>query len=183
MVLFAQQLKVQGFETKPTRISAALQTLNNITYHVVKGQHKSFALWLAVRSICSHLLLQLVQVKHFIQAVVIIADHIKNNMAIIFKGIDLMEDSHRTRVEFDPYFLLCLSVNKMNQGLMSISDERMVQIVEVSCNTVQLTDTCLDYTQRSERVHSYAVFRVEFHAAGPADPPQICCGHFEDIQL
>lgn len=96
----------------------------NITYHVAKGQHKSFALWLAVHSICSHLLLQLVQVKHIIQAVVIIADHIKNNMAIIFKGIDLMVDSHRIRVEFDPNFLLCLSVNKVNQGLMNISDER-----------------------------------------------------------
>lgn len=88
-------------------------------YLVTKGQHKSFAPGLTVHRVNSRgqRLLQLVQVKHFIQAVVIIGDHITNNMAIIFIGIDLMVHTHRTRVEFGPDHLLCLSIDEMNQRL------------------------------------------------------------------
>lgn len=116
--MFARQLKKQI----PTRKFDK----HYLKYLVAKRQHKSSALGLAVHSIAAHLLLQLVQIKHIIQAVVIVGDHIENNMPIIFKGIDVMVDGHRTRVEFGPNFLLCLPVNKMNQGLMNIRVKRRV---------------------------------------------------------
>lgn len=82
------------------------------------GKRESPVTGLAIGLIVeSGLLLQLAQVKHLVEAAVVVGDHVEDHVTVILKGINVMVDHHRSRVVLGLHLFAGLSVYQVDQGL------------------------------------------------------------------